>query len=83
MITRASLAARCESATGPDNTLDVLIEIALFKPNSVYTAVRANNSGSKVIYTDHVGNDVTCWAEDWTISQYARDETAAILKAEK
>lgn len=60
------------------NELDVLIEVALFEPGSVYAAIRANNAGTKVIYTDVYGNDVTCWAWDWS-----RDpsDTLAALRA--
>lgn len=76
------LIERIEAAEGPDNMLDVLIEIELFKPNSVYSAVRANNAGTKLIYTDRVGNEVTCWAEDWTLGSM-RAKTLAILKARK
>lgn len=63
--------------TKGSNTLDVQVEIALFKPNSVYTAIRSNEAGTKVIYTDRAGNQVTCWAEDWTI----RERRTATIKA--
>lgn len=58
------------------NLLDVQVEIALFKPNCVYTAIRSNEAGTKVIYTDRAENQVTCWAEDWTI----RDRRTATIK---
>jgi len=75
-----ALADRVEQATAADNGLDVEIEIALFRPGSVYTDVRANAAGSKVIYTDRAGNDVTCWSEDWTMEP-RRSSTAAALRA--
>ena len=75
-----ALALRVEQATAADNGLDVEAEIALFRPNSVYAAVRANAAGTKVIYTDRAGNDVTCWAEDWTMEP-RRASTAAALRA--
>ena len=71
------LIARVESAPREDNSLDVLCEVALFKPSSVFTAIRANAAGTKVIYTDRAGNQVTCWAEPWSV----RKETPALLAA--
>ena len=73
-----ALAAKVEGLTRSDNYLDVAVEIELFKPNSVYAAVRANAAGSKLIYTDRTGNEVTCWAEDWTRRP---EQTAAALRA--
>ncbi len=51
------------------NELDVLIEVALFKPSDVYIAISPNSAGTKVIYT-HRGGKVrtTFWAEEHTIS---------------
>lgn len=74
------LAERVLETKLADNALDVQIEIALFRPGSVYTAVRANAAGTKLIYTDRAGNDVTCWAEDWTMRDN-RDATVAALRA--
>ena len=82
-MTPTELASIVENACRSDNALDVMIEVALFKPNSTYSAVRADDMGTDVIYTDHAGNEVICPAEDWTLGQDARDATAAILKAEK
>lgn len=76
-----ALAECVEKARRPDNGLDVLVEIALFRPGSVYKAIRANAAGTKVIYTDPAGNDVTCWAGDWTLSHDDRVSTAAALRA--
>ena len=50
------------------NELDVLIEVALFKPDDTYESVRANNVGTKVIYTTALGFDRTCWAQEHTVS---------------
>ncbi len=64
-----------------DNALDVLIEIAMFSnPDGPFTAVRANSAGTKVIYTDRAGNDVTCWAENWT-AEHRAWHTIEALKA--
>lgn len=62
-----------------DNSLDVQCEIALFEPGTAYTGVRSNDAGTKVIYTDRAGNDVTCWSEDWTVLA-RRDSTIAALR---
>lgn len=76
-----ALVERVEAARRADNSLDVLVEIALFRPGSVYKAIRANAAGTKVIYTDAVGNDVTCRAEDWTLSHDDRVDVAHALRA--
>lgn len=49
------------------NALDVLIELALFEPDSALTALRSNHAGTKVIGTRPDGREVTCWAADWTM----------------
>lgn len=61
------------------NTLDVLIEIALFRPSRVWAAVASSDDGSKVIYTDRVGNKVTCLAGG--TPNRARSRIAAALRA--
>lgn len=58
------------------NELDVLIEVALFKPDRFYKAARANGAGTKVIYTSVAGYDSTHWAEDWS---RAPKRTSALL----
>ena len=75
-----TLAERCEAATSADNLLDVLCEVALFKPSRVFIACRSNNAGTKVVYRDQSGNNVTCWAEEWTAPE-RRKSTAAALRA--
>ena len=62
------------------NELDGQVEIELFRPNSCFTAIRANNAGTKVIYTDRAGNEVTAWAYDWTVKR-ERQETINRLRA--
>jgi hypothetical protein len=77
----AEIAAAIENGTGADNALDVRIEVALFKPDAAYKAVRANDAGTKCIYTMADGSEVTCWAPDWTMDrEYARQSVAAYLK---
>jgi len=78
MTSLESLAAQVEAADELDNSLDVLVEIALFKPGGVYSSCRSNAAGTKVIYTDPRGRDVTCWAQDWTKDRLT---TAAALRA--
>ena len=79
-MTRAELLAladRCDTEAGPDNRLDVLVEVALFKPHDGFTAARANAAGTKVIYTTIYGQQ-TFWAEEWTAD---RDDTSKRLRA--
>ncbi len=78
MTRDVSLIERLEMGKGYDNSLDVLVEIALFKPGKIYASIRANAAGTKVIYTQHTGQEVTCWAEDWTAN---RPATIAALRA--
>ena len=72
------LLACVEDGNGPDNALDVRIEVALFQPYSWYASARANNAGTKVIYTDRSGKQSTHWAKDWTMT---REDTADSLRA--
>lgn len=58
------------------NKLDVLIEVALFKPDRSYKAARTNAAGTKVIYTSVAGYDSTHWADDWS---HAPERTVALL----
>jgi len=81
MTSLNELADRVEAATRCDNALDVLCEVALFKPGTCYRAIRANAAGTKVVYTDHTGNDVTCWAGGWTANRTRSLETAAALRS--
>lgn len=61
------------------NELDVLIEVALFKPSDVYIAISPNAAGTKVIYTHRGGNvRTTFWAEEHTASPQI---TLAALRA--
>lgn len=51
------------------NELDVLIEVATFVPDEVYSAARPNAAGTKVIFTRRNGKDETCWAHDWHLAR--------------
>jgi len=74
------LADRALKTRKCDNELDVLIECALFEPDTIYRAARPNNAGTKVIYTEHEGRERTCWATDWARVD-RRTVTAARLRA--
>ena len=76
-----ALAERVEAATGSDNALDVLIDVALFEPGRFAKAIRANAAGTKLIMTDSRGNEQTYWAEDWTSEAELRRSAAEALKA--
>lgn len=77
--TLLALASRVEAATC-DNALDVLVEIAMFKPTTIWKSVRANHAETKVIYTDINGKESTFRANDWTMPECKAD-TAASLRA--
>lgn len=49
------------------NALDVLIEVAVFEPDADDLSCRANNAGTKVIYTARDGTEATHWAPDWSL----------------
>lgn len=61
-----------------DLDLDVLVELALFSPDDKHVSIRANDAGTKVIYTDKSGDDETFWPQDWHKSPVS---TIAMLKA--
>lgn len=76
----AARVAGLDEASMPRNVLDVQCEVALFNPGKIYTAVRANAAGTKVIYSQASGApDVTCWADDWTMQHRRASTTAALL----
>ena len=69
------LIARIEAGEH-SNTLDVLIEVATFQPDGFHKAARANDAGTKVIYTLASGHDSTHWAWDWSL--HPRQALAAL-----
>lgn len=75
-----TLLSKLSALTGPDNHVDVLCEIALFEPTKEWPRIRANNAGTKVIYSHSNGTEETCWADDWTTNS-RREQTIAALKA--
>ncbi len=78
MKTLTELAAHIEKTKVGCNKTDVLVEIALFKPSRKWKSVRANDAGTKVIYTSKGGKQETFWARDWTLS---RESTVAALRS--
>ncbi len=76
-----ALAARVEALKGYDNSVDVLAEIALFDADEKFVAIRANDAGTKVVYTTPSGRDTTYRARDWTMSAAARANTVQALRA--
>lgn len=74
------LAEAVDAADNEDNSLDVLVEVALFERDSEWVAVRPNAAGTKVIFSKAEGADVTCWAHGWTMPS-KKAETAASLRA--
>ena len=74
------LADEIDRSGGADNYLDVRAELALFEPDSRYTAARANAAGTKIIYRLPSGEERTHWALDWTRAG-RRASTATRLRA--
>ena len=74
-----ALVERLRAATGPNNGLDVLVEVALFEPDSEFISARPNAAGTKVIFTRHDGSEATFWAEDYTFTRGQRKEAIDLL----
>lgn len=77
---RLALAKRVESCGGSDNSLDVLVEAALFTPDSMYVDCQPNAAGTKVVYTSFNGVRTTHWAHDYTIDGPSRALAARRLR---
>lgn len=75
------LVERLRQATGPDNALDIAIDIALFKPDRDHVSVRANNAGTKLVYTRPDGRTDTFLARDHTLNERRRFKAIALLTA--
>lgn len=78
-----TLIDRLSKLDRPDNGIDVLIEIALFEPTIIYTAIRANSAGTKVIYTKKSGDEETYWPKDYTITPESRAKYIDRLRAKE
>lgn len=77
-----ALADAVDRATHCVNTLDVQVEIALFRPDDTNASISANAASTKVIYTAHDGRESTFWPKDWTLGEASRRKTAAALRAQ-
>lgn len=77
----ANLLSRLQGLKAPSNEIDMAFEIATFEPDDTYKAVRANDAGTKLVYTLADGRTVTHWAWDHTLTQDRRDRCIAILTA--
>jgi len=75
------LADRVDEEAGTNNSLDVLVEVALFEPDADYVSIRPNAAGTKIICTKPDGLEKTFWSRDFTISARQRANTAASLRA--
>lgn len=73
-----TLIEKLQAATGPDNALDVAVEVALFQPDETCRSCHTNSAGTKVVYRRHNNSELVCWAWDWTSD---RAGTVAALQA--
>ena len=71
------LVARLEAGER-SNALDVLIEVALFRPDETTFDAVPNSAKTKVIYANRDGSFATHWARDWSLKP---EEAIAALKA--
>lgn len=82
----ATLLERVRACTGPDNALDMEIEMALFEPDHKHVSLGANAAGTKLIYKRADGRQETFWAADYTLTptsrQTAIDQLTATLTQE-
>nr|WP_176024699.1 hypothetical protein [Brucella pseudintermedia] len=79
----SDLITRLSKLGAPDNRIDVLVEVALFKPDKRYASARANKAGTKVIFTTTKGERETYWAYDYTLTPERRAKCIALLRAKE
>jgi len=79
----SALITRLSKLDAPDNRIDVLVEVALFKPDKRYASARANKAGTKVIFTTTKGECETYWAYDYTLTPERRAKCIALLRAKE
>jgi len=70
-----------EKDSGPDNEIDIAVDLVLFRPDARYTSVRANAAGTKLVYTKRDGRHETCWADDHTLNAACRAKAADRVRA--
>lgn len=73
------LIERVKAATGPDNGLDIEIDIALFVPDARYLSVKPNSANTKLVFTLSDGRTETYWARDHTLNETAKAEAVWAL----
>ncbi|WP_024900284.1 hypothetical protein [Brucella rhizosphaerae] len=78
-----TLIDRLSKLNGPCNRTDVLVELALFKPDQTYISARSNAAGTKVVFTTTRGKCETCWAYDYTLTPERRAKTIDLLRAKE
>lgn len=81
MTDLSDLIERVRAATGPDNALDIDIDIALFTPDSQHVSVRPNAHGTKCVYQRHDGGTDTFWSSDHTLTPDSRETAIRRLLA--
>ncbi|MDH0366763.1 hypothetical protein [Brucella anthropi] len=79
----SDLITRLSKLDAPDNRIDVLVEVALFKPDKRYASARANKAGTTVIFTTTKGERETYWAYDYTLTPERRAKSIALLRAKE
>ncbi|RLL71670.1 hypothetical protein D8666_19595 [Ochrobactrum soli] len=77
------LITRLSKLDAPCNRTDILIELALFKPDKRYASARANKAGTKIIFTTTKGERETYWAYDYTLTPERRAKYIALLRAKE
>ncbi|MFC7067399.1 hypothetical protein [Brucella rhizosphaerae] len=78
-----TLIDRLSKLDGPDNETDVLVEVALFRPDKFYKSARANAAGTKVVFTRTDDMCETFWARDHTKTPERRAKSIALLRAKE
>ena len=81
MTDREELLERLRLNDAPDNALDIAIDLALFKPDEQHKSVRANDAGTKLVYTQHDGRTDTYRAFDHTLNDRTRYEAGVLLRS--
>ncbi len=76
-----TLIDRLREAKGPDNALDMEIDIALFRPGAEFVSVSPNAAGTKLVFKRHDGSTATFLAWDHTLTKSSREYAIALLLA--
>ena len=79
----AALLERLRAARKPDNSLDIAVDIALFRPDDEFVSVAPNSAGTKLVYRAADGRTQTYWAQDHTLNRASIQTAIAALQALK